>query len=128
DAMADALVRAAGRGVKVSVITAGATQGLLDRLVRKASQAHFARAIKAGVKIHEYGPALLHAKTLVIDERWVSIGSTNLDNRSFALNNELNVAFMDRGVASQLIPAVQQDLESIRPVGNDGLRSGVAAV
>jgi hypothetical protein len=46
DAMTDALVRAAGRGVRVSVITAGATQGVLDGLVRKASQAHFARAIK----------------------------------------------------------------------------------
>jgi hypothetical protein len=44
--MTDALVRAAGRGVRVSVITAGATQGVLDGLVRKASQAHFARAIK----------------------------------------------------------------------------------
>ena len=62
-AMADALVRAAKRGVQVSVITAGATQGVLDRLVRRASHAHYARATKAGVKMYEYGPALLHAKT-----------------------------------------------------------------
>jgi len=128
DAMSDALVRAAGRGVQVSIITAGATHGILDRLVRKASQAHFARALKAGVKIYEYGPGLLHAKTLVVDERWVSIGSANLDNRSFALNNELNVAFMDRGVASQLIAAFQQDLEFARAVDNDGLRRGLSGV
>jgi cardiolipin synthase len=128
DAMADALERAAGRGVRVSVITAGATQGMLDGLVRKASQAHYPRAIKAGVKIYEYGPALLHAKTLVVDERWVSIGSANLDNRSFALNNELNVVFLDRGLATQLITVFQQDLKYARAVENDGLRRGLRGV
>jgi cardiolipin synthase A/B len=128
DAMADALVRAAGRGVRVSVITAGATQGVLDRLVRKASQAHFERAIKAGVKIYEYGPALLHAKTLVVDERWVSIGSANLDNRSFALNNELNVVFLDRGIATQLITVFHQDLRFAPAVDNDGLHQGLGGI
>ena len=128
DAMADALVRAAGRGVRISVITAGATQGMLDGLVRKASQAHVARAIKAGVKIYEYGPALLHAKTLVVDERWVSIGSANLDNRSLALNNELNVVFLDRGIATQLITVFQQDLRFTRAVDNDGLHQGLGGI
>jgi len=128
DAMADALVRAAGRGVRVSVITAGATQGVLDRLVRKASQAHFERAIKAGVKIYEYGPALLHAKTLVVDERWVNIGSANLDNRSFALNNELNVVFLDRGIATQLITVFHQDLRFAPAVDNDGLHQGLGGI
>jgi len=125
DAMADSIVRAAGRGVRVSVITAGATQGLLDHLVHKASQAHFARAIKAGVKIYEYSPALLHAKTLVVDDRWVSIGSANLDNRSFALNNELNVVFLDRGLASQLVSAFRQDLRFARAVDDDSVRRGL---
>lgn len=128
DAMADALVRAAGRGVRVSLITAGATQGILDGLVHKASQAHFARAIKAGVMIYEYGPALLHAKTLVVDERWVSIGSANLDNRSFALNNELNVAFVDRGLARQLIAVFQQDRQYARAVDSNVLRRGVRGI
>ena len=82
--------------------------GVLDGLVRKASEAHFPRAIKAGVKIHEYGPALLHAKTLVVDERLVSIGSANLDNRLFALNNELNVVFQDGVIAAQLIKVFHQ--------------------
>jgi len=84
DAMADALVRAAGRGVRVSVITAGATQGMLDALVRKASQAHFARAIKAGVKIYEYGPALLHAKTLVVGRRTLGQHRERQPGQSFA--------------------------------------------
>jgi len=121
-AMADALVRAAKRGVQVSVITAGATQGVLDRLVRRASHAHYARATKAGVKMYEYGPALLHAKTLVVDARWVSIGSANLDNRSFALNNELNVVFLDPGIATRLIAVFRQDLQFARPVKEDELQ------
>lgn len=125
DAMADALVRAAHRGVSVSIITAGVAQGVLDRLVRQASRAHFPRASKAGVKIYEYGPALLHAKTMVVDGRWVSIGSANLDNRSFALNNELNLVFMDQGIARQLIQVFQQDLEFSRPVSDDDLEQGV---
>lgn len=56
DAMADALVNAARRGVRVSILTAGVARGLLDRLVRQASRAHFPRASRAGIKIYEYGP------------------------------------------------------------------------
>jgi cardiolipin synthase len=125
DAMADALVRAAQRGVSVSIITAGVAQGVLDRLVRRASRAHFPRASKAGIKIYEYGPALLHAKTMVVDGRWVSIGSANLDNRSFALNNELNLVFMDPGIASRLIQVFHEDLGFSRPVSDGDLEQGV---
>jgi cardiolipin synthase A/B len=115
-AMADALAKAAARGVDVSIITAGTADSTLDRLVRKASQAHFGRALEAGVKIHEYGPALLHAKTMVIDGQWVSIGSANLDNRSFNLNNELNLAFLDRALAARLTDVFREDLKSTKEV------------
>ena len=125
-AMARALAHAAQRGVDVSIITAGATQGVLDRLVKKASQTHFARASKAGVKIYEYGPALLHAKTMVVDGRWASIGSANLDNRSFALNNELNLVFIDRGIAAQLSEIFRQDLKSAKRVNEGSLRQGLS--
>jgi len=114
--MAQALVDAARRGVEVDIITAGAVGSTLDRLVRKASQAHFGRALEAGVKIHEYGPAMLHAKTMVVDDQWVSIGSANLDNRSFAINNELNVTFLDRGLARRLAAIFEEDLKYTTPV------------
>jgi cardiolipin synthase A/B len=114
--MARALAGAAGRGVDVQVITAGAVGSTLDRLVRKASQAHFGHALEAGVKIHEYGPAMLHAKTMVVDGEWVSVGSANLDNRSFAINNELNVTFMDRGLAARLTEVFEEDLKYTTPV------------
>jgi cardiolipin synthase A/B len=118
-AMTDALIRAVERGVDVRIITAGEADSVLDRLVRKASQAHFGRALQAGVRIYEYGPALLHAKTMVVDGRWVSIGSANLDNRSFALNNELNLAFLDPAIAAKLTRIFQDDLAFAKPVTLD---------
>jgi cardiolipin synthase len=114
--MTDALVRAVKRGVDVQIITAGKADTNLDRLVRQASHAHFGRVLEAGAKIYEYGPALLHAKTMVIDGQWVSIGSANLDNRSFALNNELNLAFLDRGLAARMTEVFREDLKYTKPV------------
>ena len=125
DAMADALARAARRGVDVSIITAGVAQGVLDRLVRRASQSHFPRVARAGVKIYEYGPALLHAKTMVVDGRWASIGSANLDNRSFALNAEFNLVFVDPGIAQQLTQVFREDLKLSRRLSDDELRHGI---
>ena len=110
-ALTDALVRAVKRGVAVSIITAGNADTNLDRLVRQASQAHFGRVLKAGAGIYEYGPALLHAKTMVVDGQWVSIGSANIDNRSFALNNELNLAFLDKELAARMTEIFRDDLK-----------------
>ena len=115
-AMTDALVRALKRGVDVSIITAGAVDTMLDRIVRQASQAHFGRVLEAGAKIYEYRPAFLHAKTMVVDGQWVSIGSANLDNRSFALNNELNVAFLDKDMAARMTEIFHGDLKFTKQV------------
>jgi len=116
DSLAKAIARAARRGVDVSVITAGVVGTTLDRLVRQASHAHFGRALEAGVKIYEYGPAFMHAKTMVVDGQWVSIGSANLDNRSFALNDELNLTFMDRTLAAKMTEIFREDLKHTRQV------------
>jgi cardiolipin synthase len=116
DGIAKALARAAERGVDVSILTAGTAGNTLDRLMRVASRTHFPRAVKAGVKIYEYGPAYLHAKTVVIDGRWVSIGSINIDNRSFALNSELNVTALDRGLAARMLDIFKRDLAHARQV------------
>jgi cardiolipin synthase A/B len=120
--MTDAIVRAVKRGVEVSIITAGVADTNLDRLVRKASQAHFGRVLEAGARIYEYAPALLHAKTMVIDGQWVSIGSANLDNRSFALNNELNVSFLDKKLAARMTEVFRDDLKFTKPVSYDDWR------
>lgn len=111
-----ALAGAAQRGVDVSVVTAGVADTMLDRLVRLASQASYGSALLGGVKIYEYGPALMHSKTLVVDGEWSSVGSANLDNRSFSLNHELNLTVHDRGIAAQLERIFRDDLARTREV------------
>ena len=105
--MSQVLLTAAGRGVRVVVLTPGKID---HALVRSASRRDFGRLLRGGVQIVEYQAALLHAKTLVVDGAWATVGSTNLDNRSFALNDELNVAIYDAGVAERLQGVFERDL------------------
>ena len=106
-AMEDALLAAVGRGVRVVVLVPGAID---HNLVRQASRGKFGKMLKAGVEIHEYRPALLHSKTMIVDGVWSTIGSTNLDNRSFALNDELNLVVYDPAVARRLEKIFTDDI------------------
>ena len=105
--MQDVLLATVRRGVKVVVLVPGAID---HNIVRQASRAQFGEMLQAGVKIYEYSPALLHAKTMVIDGHWATIGSTNLDNRSLALTEELNVIVYDRGVGRQFEQIFLEDV------------------
>ena len=109
----EALIAAARRGVRVVALTPGKID---HAIVRSASRHDFGRLLQGGVQIFEYQAALLHAKTLVVDSAWASVGSTNLDNRSFALNDELNVAIYDADVARRLEQAFERDLQYARRV------------
>jgi cardiolipin synthase A/B len=111
--MTDTLVSAAQRGVRVVALTPGKID---HALVRSSSRRDFGRLLQAGVEIFEYQPALLHSKTLVVDGVWATVGSTNLDNRSFALNDEVNVAIHDAGLAGQLAAAFERDLQHAQRV------------
>jgi cardiolipin synthase len=111
--MQDALLQTVGRGVKVMVLVPGAID---HNIVRQASRAQFGPMLRAGVQIYEYAPALLHAKTMVIDGVWATLGSTNLDNRSLALDEELNVIIYDRGIAQQFERTFLDDISVSRPV------------
>jgi cardiolipin synthase len=113
DALTAALFRAVARGVSVKVLVPGVVD---HELVRKASRAEFGRMLQAGVQIYEYRVALLHAKTMVVDGVWATVGSTNLDNRSFALNEELNLAIHDSVVAHRLEQAFHDDVARASPV------------
>jgi len=111
--MRDAVLRTVRRGVRAAVLV----PAVIDHnIVRQASRAQFGQLLQAGVEIYEYTPALLHAKTMVIDGVWATIGSTNLDNLSFAFNDELNLFFYDRGVAGQLERAFMEDVRVSRRV------------
>lgn len=129
DEISEALARAAARGVRVSVMVAGEADTLLDRVVRLASRAEFGRALEAGVKIHEYRGALLHAKTVAIDGLWAAIGSINLDQRSFGLNHEGSLIVYDAGIARRLEAIYAEDVRFAKAVTlEDWKRRGIGHV
>jgi cardiolipin synthase A/B len=116
DKMQETLLRAARRGVRVSVLVPGAID---HNIVRQASRGQFGDLLKAGIEIHEYRAALLHSKTMVIDGVWTTIGSTNLDNRSFAVNDELNLIIYNRATAAQMERIFEDDVAHSRKVEYD---------
>ena len=113
DTMIETLIQARQRGVRVVLLLPGAID---HNLVRGASRSQFGRLFKAGIQVYEYTPALLHSKTMVIDSVWATVGSTNLDRRSFELNEELNLVVYDADVARRLERVFVEDLEHSRPV------------
>ena len=109
-----ALAAAARRGVKVRIITPG---GKIDAaVVRKASRARWGELLEAGVVIAEYQPTMFHCKVLVVDDLFVSVGSTNFDNRSFRLNDEANLNILDADFASEQAKVFETDFEHARQI------------
>jgi cardiolipin synthase len=91
--LVDMLAAARRRGVDVEIIVPGP---ILDaQVVRRASRAMWGPLLAAGVRIYEYQPTMYHTKVTIVDDLWVSVGSTNFDDRSFRLNDEANVNVMD---------------------------------
>lgn len=62
-----------------------------------------------GINLYEYNRTMLHQKTMVVDGQWATIGTTNFDNRSFALNEESNVSFTERSLVEALQGAFEAD-------------------
>jgi cardiolipin synthase A/B len=104
-----ALIRTAKRGVDISVVVPGT--GTDQRWVRLASRRMFGQLLAAGIRIYEYRPAMMHVKMLVIDGLWSSIGTTNLDNRSFEHNDEVNLCIRDEAIAARLTADHEMDIE-----------------
>lgn len=93
------LVAARARGVDIEIVVPGP---ILDaQVVRRASRAKWGPLLEAGVRIYEYQPTMYHTKVMVVDDRWVSVGSTNLDDRSFRLNQEANLNVLDPDFGAQ---------------------------
>jgi cardiolipin synthase len=118
--MTDALLKAVARGVRVVLLTPGKIDWML---VYRASRRGLGPLILGGIEIHEYRPALLHAKTMVVDGIWVTVGTTNLDNRSFALNEEINLVVYDARIGEQLERIFYEDLKHSRKLTYDEWRS-----
>lgn len=93
DPMLDALVEARRRGVDVRILTMGPRTNY--PWIRSASRELYGPLLAAGISLHEYQPAMMHAKAYLVDETWVAFGSANLDPLSFFQNSELLVTMQD---------------------------------
>lgn len=104
-----ALIRAIKRGVSIQILTAGPR---IDHpIIRKISHRTIRRLLVAGAEIFEYEPSMIHAKLMTVDGLWSVIGSTNFDHRSFALNDEVNLAALDRELAATIEEDFLNDLQ-----------------
>ena len=105
----DMLAAARRRGVAVKLMVAG------DHIdawwARHNGVRLYGRLLAAGVEIYEFRPTMLHQKTMLVDGVWATVGTANFDNRSFAMNEETNLCFHDRGIAAELRSIFQADLE-----------------
>ena len=109
EAFMGALCAAAELGVDVRILV---PDGRVDKeVIRRTSQRSYGRLLESGVRIFEYQRAMLHAKTLIVDDEWADVGSSNFDHRSFALDSELNVSIFDAGVVDELGRHFLDDLE-----------------
>ena len=99
------------RGVDVQVIVPKEGD---SKVVTLASRTYCQSLVKAGIPIHEYGPPMLHAKTMIVDETVAVVGTANLDNRSFRLNFEVAAAFYDERVIRHLAKRFEQDRKHSR--------------
>ncbi len=113
DRMTRALTEAAERGVRVVLLLPGTID---NNIVRQASRSQFGELLEAGIEIYEYQAGLLHAKTMTVDGLWATIGSTNLDTRSFVLNDEVNAVVYHNEVVGQLEKVFADDLTYSRKI------------
>jgi cardiolipin synthase len=102
------LMDARRRGVRIRLLVEGDVTDA--KPVKFASRALYEDLLEAGVEIYEYVPAMMHTKAMVVDGILSIAGSANFDNRSFELNDELNVAVFDRQLAARLTADFERDL------------------
>ncbi len=108
-----ALTDAAARGVDVKLILPSHSD---SEVVFQAGRAHYSTLLRAGVKIYERQGALLHSKTAYIDGVWSTVGSTNLDWRSFLDNDEINAVIIGREFAGQMQAMFAKDLAASKEI------------
>ncbi|MGE0443660.1 MAG: phosphatidylserine/phosphatidylglycerophosphate/cardiolipin synthase family protein [Vicinamibacterales bacterium] len=120
-ALRRALVRSARRGVAVRVVAPGRHSD--QRLVRLASRRMYRELLEGGIRIYEYRPSMTHVKALMVDDTWAVIGTTNVDNRSFEHNDEVNVAFKEAAVTQRLRRDFEADVAASDEITLEAWRS-----
>jgi cardiolipin synthase len=103
------LEQAVKRGVRVRILVEG---DITDaKPVKYSSRDAYEHLLEQGIEIYEYQPTMMHTKALIVDAVWSMVGSANFDNRSLELNDEMNVAVSDPGLAARLLKDFEQDLQ-----------------
>ena len=111
------LTAAARRGVDVRLLTAGPRTDV--NIVRFAGRSSYDRLLDAGVRVYEWQPSTLHAKTFVVDGEWFTIGSMNFDNRSLALNDEATLMVRDGALGARMDEIFLGDLQFAKQITAD---------
>ena len=119
--LADELIHAVkNRGIEVKILVPGKKSDLA--LTRSASRRGYGPLLKAGARVYEYQPSMIHAKVLLIDGLWSVVGSTNFDQRSFGINNEVNMAVRGAAFTERLEQDFIHDLADSRELSYDEWR------
>ena len=105
---------AARRGVDTRVLTTGDETDIKSTLY--AGRARYTQLLSAGVRIYEYLPTMMHAKSLVVDGTWVAVGSMNADNRSLSFNEEANLLALDSTLGATLDRMFFDDLKHAKEI------------
>ena len=108
------LIQAAHRGVDVRILTVGPETDV--KITRYAGRKQYDDLLKGGVRIWEFAPTMMHAKTIVADGMWASVGTMNFDNRSMVFNNESNLNVLDASTGALLDSVFLNDLEYSKEV------------
>jgi cardiolipin synthase len=114
------LVRALGRGVRIEIVTPGVHSDHL--LTRTSSRRLYGDLLRAGARVYEYQPGMIHAKTMVVDGTWAVVGTTNFDNRSFGLNDEVNIAAFDQRLSARIAEDFARDRAESREMSYEEWR------
>ena len=115
-----AICRTMQRGVQMTVVVPGSRTD--QRWVRLASRRMYGEVLEAGVRIFEYDRGMTHVKALLVDDLWSVIGTTNLDNRSFEHNDEVDLAVRDQAVTARILADFELDVAASREITLTGWR------
>jgi cardiolipin synthase len=121
DLSIETFVAARKRGVNVEIIVPGPVTDA--KFVQSASRSRWGELLDSGVEIYEYQPTMYHCKVMIVDNLWVSVGSTNFDDRSFRLNDEANLNIYDAAFAAEQLAVFEEDKRNSRLVERAKLKN-----
>ncbi len=119
-ALVDELVAAAVRGVDLRIVVNG--PHIDKQVVRRAGHRSYTPLLEAGVRLFEYQRTMMHAKVVVADDGWANVGTANFDNRSLALQNEMNCSVLDSALVAELEKHFLDDFDASEEIDLDRWR------